>query len=302
MVTDRQMTRGGLRLAVRDYDGSGSPIVLVHGGGRTLLDWDRMAARLTRHHRVVALDLRCHGHSGDAAWDWDEVCDDVLFVADELGFDRPAIVGHSLGGMIAAKCGRRAGAISAAVNIDGHGTGRPEQYLELSPETVAQGRAKMRAMSEALITASAMTPEQAEAARQQAFTVARELGLSEDFARRSWQRSIQTTADGFVTHPGSACLGQLLTAIDDLDLFEDYRKSTVPLLIFNATKELPTEAPEWTVELMKAFRAGLRRDLAELEQQNDQVSVVEMETTHALILTDAAQVARRVLDFLARCH
>jgi pimeloyl-ACP methyl ester carboxylesterase len=292
------VTRGRLRLAVREYGGDGSPILLLHGAGRNLLDWDPVAESLSKRHRVAALDLRCHGQSGDAVWDWDEVCDDVLFVAEQLRMVRPAVVGHSLGGMIAAKCGRRPGAISAAINIDGHGIGRPEQYVGLTAEAVAEGRDRMRAMSESMTLTAAMTAEEAEAARQQALQNARSLGLSEQFADQCWQRSLQRTPDGVVTRPVAACMKQLLAAVGDLDLFEDYRSCTVPLLIFNATRPMPGAAPEWMDELMSALRLGLRRDLAQLEQECSHVRVVEMDATHALILTSVGEVAQRVLSFL----
>jgi pimeloyl-ACP methyl ester carboxylesterase len=299
VVTDRELSRDGLRLAVRDYGGEGSPIILLHGAGRTLLDCDPMARLLTARHRVVALDLRCHGLSGDATWDWDEVCKDVLYVADQLALQTPAIVGHSLGGMVAAKCGRAPARITAAVNIDGHGTGKPEQYVGLSPEAVAEGRAQLKAMVDATLTAAPMSVAQADAGRQQSLTTARELGLSEQLAEESWQRSTRATADGVVTRPDGVYLQQLMAALEDLDLFADYRDCAVPLLIFNATEPMPHGSPEWAMTLMAAFRAGLRLDLATLERESRHVSAVEIPTTHALILTDTADVAKHVLDFLA---
>ena len=41
----------------------GTPILLVHGGGRNAGDWKRQLSGLGDRHSVVALDLPAHGRS-----------------------------------------------------------------------------------------------------------------------------------------------------------------------------------------------------------------------------------------------
>lgn len=84
-------------------DRAASTVVLVHGLNAQLHTWDPIAARLARHHRVVALDLRGHGDS-----DWTKAgyplagfVADVAGLYDELGLGRAAVVGHSLGARVA---------------------------------------------------------------------------------------------------------------------------------------------------------------------------------------------------------
>jgi pimeloyl-ACP methyl ester carboxylesterase len=48
----------------------------------------------------------------------DELASDVLAVAADAGFDRPIVIGHSLGGVVALACAARPGAVRAAVMID----------------------------------------------------------------------------------------------------------------------------------------------------------------------------------------
>jgi pimeloyl-ACP methyl ester carboxylesterase len=46
-----------------DFGGSGRPIVLVHGLGGSHVNWLAVGSRLTRHGRVLAIDLAGHGRT-----------------------------------------------------------------------------------------------------------------------------------------------------------------------------------------------------------------------------------------------
>jgi len=74
----------GVRLAVRDFGASGRAIILLYGLGRSLSDWQLIAPLLSLEHHIVAFDLRCHGHSDDGAWSWDNALADIAAVADHL--------------------------------------------------------------------------------------------------------------------------------------------------------------------------------------------------------------------------
>jgi pimeloyl-ACP methyl ester carboxylesterase len=45
-------------------EGTGAPLVLVHGVGGGADNWDGVAARLSARFRILRLDLRGHGASG----------------------------------------------------------------------------------------------------------------------------------------------------------------------------------------------------------------------------------------------
>ncbi len=129
----------GTPLHVVSGDGADVPVVLLHGGGRTSNDWTAVAALLgALGHRAVTVDLRGHGRTPVAPWTWDAVLDDVQAVVDQLGLERPAVVGHSLGGMVAALWATEHPECPLAVNLDGHGNPtRADQYTGLSPEVAA---------------------------------------------------------------------------------------------------------------------------------------------------------------------
>jgi pimeloyl-ACP methyl ester carboxylesterase len=118
-------------IVTTDHGGTGPDVLLLHGGGRTRHDWDAFAPTLRdRGYHPVAMDLRGHGDSGAGPWSWPSVLADVASVAARL--DSPAVIGHSLGGMVAALWARGHPECRLAVNLDGHGNPtRPDQYLGL---------------------------------------------------------------------------------------------------------------------------------------------------------------------------
>jgi 3-oxoadipate enol-lactonase len=84
-------------------EGSGDPIVLIHGFPLAREVWDAQAAQLAQHVRVIRPDLRGMGASSvpDGPYLMETLAGDVAAVLDALGIDRAAIVGHSLGGYVA---------------------------------------------------------------------------------------------------------------------------------------------------------------------------------------------------------
>jgi non-heme chloroperoxidase len=97
----------GLKLHVREWgDAQGPPIVLIHGWSQSELCWSRqVTGALARDFRIVTFDLRGHGmsesplgaeHYRDARL-WAE---DLAAVIEQLGLDRPVLVGWSYGGFV----------------------------------------------------------------------------------------------------------------------------------------------------------------------------------------------------------
>ncbi|MGW6790675.1 alpha/beta fold hydrolase [Streptomyces chartreusis] len=83
-------------------DGEGVPLVFVHGWTANRHRWDHQMTHFAKKRRVVRLDLRGHGEStGAGARRVDDLARDVLALLDHLRIERFAIVGHSMGGMIA---------------------------------------------------------------------------------------------------------------------------------------------------------------------------------------------------------
>lgn len=145
MRTVRKLAVGDVPIVAEDHGGHGDDVLLLHGGGRTRGDWDVFAGLLSESgFRPVTMDLRGHGESGEAPWSWKEALADVAAVVDEVGLRRPVIVGHSLGGMVAALWAGEHPECPLAVNLDGHGNPtRPGQFFGLDEAAAARACQEM---------------------------------------------------------------------------------------------------------------------------------------------------------------
>jgi lipase len=111
-----------MRLHVTEWgDAESPPLVCLHGvtaHGRRFqkLAEERLAARF----RVVALDLRGHGHSDwEPPWDLDSHLGDVEESAAALGIDRAIWIGHSFGGRLTMELtARRPDLVDRVVLLD----------------------------------------------------------------------------------------------------------------------------------------------------------------------------------------
>jgi pimeloyl-ACP methyl ester carboxylesterase len=110
-------------VAYRDFGGQGPAVMLVHGLGGNLAHWGRVAPLLQDRYRLVAIDLPSHGAStAPAVYSFDHDLGAVDEVRQRLSLDRPALVGHSYGGMLAVSLGAsRPGDYRVVVNVDGLG-------------------------------------------------------------------------------------------------------------------------------------------------------------------------------------
>jgi len=96
----------GTRIAY-DVTGSGPALMLIHGVGKTRLDWHKIGyvERLKDDFRVITVDLRGTGDSDllteIADYAVDKICADLFAVADACDASQFAVCGYSLGGGIA---------------------------------------------------------------------------------------------------------------------------------------------------------------------------------------------------------
>jgi pimeloyl-ACP methyl ester carboxylesterase len=84
--------------------------MLIHGVTFTAeLNWGTVFAPLSRHFRVIAIDLRGHGDgiSTGGRFRLEDCADDIAALAQVLGLGRFVAVGYSMGGMVAQLLYRR---------------------------------------------------------------------------------------------------------------------------------------------------------------------------------------------------
>jgi pimeloyl-ACP methyl ester carboxylesterase len=103
-VTERRMQLAGISTAVLE-GGDGPPVVMLHGPGEFAALWARVIPDLATTHRVIAPDLPGHGASGlpDGRLDSDRVLAWLRELIEQTCSSSPALVGHLLGGAIAAR-------------------------------------------------------------------------------------------------------------------------------------------------------------------------------------------------------
>jgi len=90
------MSVGGTSLHY-EIDGSGPPIVLLHGFALDRRIWDGQVPALIEHHTVVRYDLRGFGRSSPSPEPYRHAAD-LQTLVDRLGFERVSLMGLSLGG------------------------------------------------------------------------------------------------------------------------------------------------------------------------------------------------------------
>jgi pimeloyl-ACP methyl ester carboxylesterase len=92
----------GLRMYYESH-GTGRPMILIHGGLGSGEMFGPILPILSAEHRVIVPDLQAHGRTADIdrPIDFRLMADDIAALIDELGLDRPDVVGYSLGGGVA---------------------------------------------------------------------------------------------------------------------------------------------------------------------------------------------------------
>jgi pimeloyl-ACP methyl ester carboxylesterase len=88
-----------------EEQGTGDPLILMHGFGRTSADWKPFVAEYAKYYRVISWDMRGHGRSDNP--DTSEVflhavaARDLLALIDALQLKNVKLIGHSSGGIVA---------------------------------------------------------------------------------------------------------------------------------------------------------------------------------------------------------
>jgi pimeloyl-ACP methyl ester carboxylesterase len=104
--SDQFVTANGVRLHYCEWGNPDAPaVVLLHGGSAHAHWWDLFAAAIADAYRVLAFDLRGHGdsaHVSPPAYTVADMAADIAAAIETLGLTRIHLVGHSLGGMVAA--------------------------------------------------------------------------------------------------------------------------------------------------------------------------------------------------------
>lgn len=136
------LTVAGRRIAY-DREGSGPPLMLVHGAAQDSAVWRDVTPYLTSNFDVISPDLPGHGKSdlwhGGVVHSVDVHAEVLMQFIRSLGLERPVVVGHSLGAAVCLRLASRwVTSVSAVVNIAGSAesatarVGYPGDLLDLA--------------------------------------------------------------------------------------------------------------------------------------------------------------------------
>jgi pimeloyl-ACP methyl ester carboxylesterase len=121
----------GAELAYEDTGGDGPAVVLLHGlGGSAYAWWAQLAALRDAGYRAIAPDQRGAGRSSAAPGPYsvEGWAEDTERLLDALGVERAALVGHSVGCMIAEHAALRLGERATALALCGGARRWPDDY------------------------------------------------------------------------------------------------------------------------------------------------------------------------------
>ncbi len=118
-VKPRELEAAGLRLRYFELGEGGVPVLLVHGFGADLNTWMFTQPALAEERRAIALELPGHGGSAkDIGSGTPEHLTAALEgAATALGIERVHLVGHSMGGAIAASLALRRPELVATLTL-----------------------------------------------------------------------------------------------------------------------------------------------------------------------------------------
>lgn len=100
---DELLAVGNIKLHCVQWGNQGPEILCLHGLTANAFSFQSFADDLARDHRMIAYDLRGRGDSDKPATGYSIPlhAEDLLQLIDALKLDRPVLIGHSLGAMIA---------------------------------------------------------------------------------------------------------------------------------------------------------------------------------------------------------
>ncbi|AJD91867.1 esterase [Jeotgalibacillus malaysiensis] len=87
-----------------EVEGSGTPVVLLHGFTGSTKSWSRMMRAFKHEFQLIAIDLPGHGQtkvSQSEKYEMEQACNAIKSILDQLNINKTAVIGYSMGGRTA---------------------------------------------------------------------------------------------------------------------------------------------------------------------------------------------------------
>ena len=150
--------------------GSGPAVLFIHGWTCNRTFWERQLQALRDRHTVIAVDLRGHGESSRprAGYTLGAIVDDLEHLVRALGVPRIAVVGWSMGGIVAQelalRLGERVSSLALVCTLAGgvldpkNPRGQPERANEMKAAIAGDFRSFIRGFAALLFKAGSDSP------------------------------------------------------------------------------------------------------------------------------------------------
>lgn len=158
-----------------DVSGAGTPILLLHGGGGSRIEWHEQGyvTRLAEEFTVVAVDLRGHGESDKPidpdSYSTEKIGQDILTVADACGYEHFVLWGYSFGGNVGRYLAVRSDRISKMVMQGNRLSGSSDEHRRFVFDFRARWEPVVRTMRGGLFDLKFLSQKDQEDIRQLSF-------------------------------------------------------------------------------------------------------------------------------------
>jgi pimeloyl-ACP methyl ester carboxylesterase len=133
--TNHYATVNGVRLHYV-AGGSGQPLICLPGWPQTWYSFHPVAPALAQHYRVIIVDIRGMGSSDKPATGYDKktMAQDIYALMQHLGLAQVSLLGHDIGGMVAASFALNyPAATTKLILADGAHPSAGMRYMSLLP-------------------------------------------------------------------------------------------------------------------------------------------------------------------------
>ena len=100
--TDAYIQLSEVNMHYQVYGHGKKPLILIHGNGGSVLSLSSAASYLANDYTVYVTESRCHGKSSDpGVISYDLIAKDIVEFAGKLNIEKPIVMGHSDGAIVA---------------------------------------------------------------------------------------------------------------------------------------------------------------------------------------------------------
>jgi pimeloyl-ACP methyl ester carboxylesterase len=256
------------------------PVLALHGWLDNAASFEALAGQLGQAVDLVAIDLPGHGHSdwlaeGAQAYNLTAAIDQVLAIADALGWQRFVLLGHSMGAAIASLVAAVAPQrVDRVISLDALG-GLSAPAADTVQRLRAHQRAVQRPASPLRLFTTLDTPVRARMLANQ---------LGEVAARQLVERGLRAVDGGWQWRSDPRLTLPTAVYMTEEQVHAVLAAITCPVLVV-----LATPAPSRFPQAQRQQRAACLRD----------GHVLELAGNHHLHMEQAGILAPAVLSFIA---